>query len=77
MHVLPVPGLRHPAAVPRPRKTPAYNRHFRQLIHVGFNVAALMGDTYYQTLEVNAAVIGRLVTENLLEKHIKPVFMQP
>ncbi|MFI5341385.1 MAG: tagaturonate epimerase family protein [Candidatus Methylomirabilales bacterium] len=58
------------------QKNPAYNRHFRQLIHVGFKVAAEMGDTYYQALEANAKVIGRLVTENLLEKHIKPVFVQ-
>jgi hypothetical protein len=44
---------------------------------VGFKVAAEMGDTYYRALERHAAVIGRLVTENLLEKHIKPVFLQP
>jgi len=54
----------------------AYNRHFRQLIHVGFKVAAEMGPAYYQALEANAGVIGRLVTENLLEKHIKPVFVR-
>jgi hypothetical protein len=35
-----------------------------------------MGATYSQALEHHAAVIGRLVTENLLEKHIKPVFLQ-
>jgi hypothetical protein len=46
-------------------------------MYVGFKVAAEMGDTYYQAVEAKAAVIGRLVTENLLEKHIKPVFVQP
>ena len=35
-----------------------------------------MGPVYYQALEAHADVIGRLVTENLLEKHIKPVFVQ-
>ncbi len=59
------------------QKNPAYNRHFRQLVHVGFKVAAEMGDAYYRTLEAHAGVIGRLVTQNLLENHIKPVFMQP
>ncbi|MBI4841369.1 MAG: hypothetical protein HY803_09910, partial [candidate division NC10 bacterium] len=58
-------------------KNPAYNRHFRQLVHVGFKVAAEMGTAYLQALEANADVIGRLVTENLLENHIKPVFVQP
>jgi hypothetical protein len=64
------------AALRHDPKNPAYNRHFRQLIHVGFKVAAEMGDTYYQALEAHADVIGRLVTENLLEKHIKPVFVR-
>jgi hypothetical protein len=63
------------AALRHDQKNPAYNRHFRQLIHVGFKVAAEMGPVYYQALEANAGVIGRLVTENLLEKHIKPVFI--
>ena len=62
------------AALRHDQKNPAYNRHFRQLIHVGFKVAAEMGPVYYRALEANAKVIGRLVTENLLEKHIKPVF---
>ena len=48
----------------------------RPKIHVGFKVAAEMGTEYLQALEANAAVIGRLVTENLLENHIKPVFMK-
>jgi hypothetical protein len=65
------------AALRHDQKNPAYNRHFRQLLHVGFKVAAELGDTYYQALRANADVIGRLVTENLLEKHIKPVFVQP
>jgi hypothetical protein len=64
------------AALRHDQKNPAYNRHLRQLIHVGFKVAAEMGPVYYQALEANAGVIGRLVTENLLEKHIKPVFLQ-
>jgi len=70
-------GAEFAAALRHDQKCRAYNRHFRQLLHVGFKVAAEMGDTYSQALEHHAAVIGRLVTENLLEKHIKPVFVQP
>jgi hypothetical protein len=69
-------GSQYAAALRHDQKNPAYNRNFRQLIHVGFKVAAEMGDTYYQALAANAGVIGRLVTENLLEKHIKAVFLQ-
>lgn len=36
-----------------------------------------MGDAYYQALTHHADVIGRLVTQNLLENHIKPVFVKP
>jgi hypothetical protein len=68
-------GPEYVAALRHDQKCRAYNRHFRQLLHVGFKVAAEMGPTYLQALEANAAVIGRLVTENLLEKHIKPVFL--
>ncbi len=63
------------AALRHNQKNAAYNRNFRQLIHVGFKVAAEMGPVYYKALEAHADVIGRLVTENLLEKHIKPVFV--
>ncbi len=69
-------GSEFAAALRHDQKCQAYNRHFRQLLHVGFKVAAEMGPVYYQALEANADVIGRLVTENLLEKHIKPVFVQ-
>jgi len=69
-------GSEYAAALRHDQKCPAYNMHFRQLLHVGFKLAAEIGDAYYQALEANAGTIGRLVTENLLEKHIKPVFVQ-
>jgi hypothetical protein len=68
-------GAEYAAALRHDQKCRAYNPHLRQLLHVGFKVAAEMGPTYLQALEANATVIGRLVTENLLEKHIKPVFL--
>jgi hypothetical protein len=68
-------GAQFAAALRHDQKNPAYNVHFRQLVHVGFKVAAEMGDAYYRALEAHADTIGRLVTENLLEKHIKRVFV--
>jgi hypothetical protein len=53
----------------------AYNQSFRQLLHVGFKVAAKMGDRYLNALEANEAVVARNVTTNLFERHIKPVFL--
>lgn len=51
-----------------------YNQHFRQLIHVGFKVAAEMGARYTDALKANEAIIARNVTGNLFERHIKPIF---
>jgi hypothetical protein len=53
----------------------AYNSSFRQLLHVGFKVAAKMGPRYLGLLEANEAVIARNVTENLYNRHIAPVFL--
>ena len=55
--------------------SPQYNPSFRQLLHVGFKIAAKMGRRYLDLLEANEAVIGRNVTENLYDRHIAPVFL--
>jgi len=53
---------------------PDYNRDFRQLIHVGFKVAAEMGSRYTDALKANREIIARNVTGNLLYRHINPIF---
>ena len=52
----------------------AYNPSFRQLLHVGFKVAAKMGDRYLNALEANEESVARNVTTNLFERHIRPVY---
>jgi tagaturonate epimerase len=54
---------------------PQYNPHLRQLLHVGFKVAAKMGDRYLVMLERCEETVGRNVTENLYERHLKPLFL--
>jgi hypothetical protein len=54
---------------------PAYNPSVRQLLHVGFKVAAKMGKRYLDLLEANEPVIAKNVTENLYHRHIAPVFL--
>ncbi len=56
-------------------KNAAYNPSFRQLLHVGFKVAAKMGDRYLRALEANEDVVASNVTTNLFERHIRPVFL--
>ncbi|MHC4179119.1 MAG: tagaturonate epimerase family protein, partial [Planctomycetota bacterium] len=53
----------------------AYNPSLRQLLHVGYKVAAEMGDRFVGALERHADVIGRNVTENLYQRHIRPLFL--
>ena len=57
------------------RGAAAYNSSLRQLLHVGFKVAAKLGSRYLNLLEANEAVIAKNVTENLYDRHIAPVFL--
>jgi hypothetical protein len=57
------------------RGAAAYNSSLRQLLHVGFKVAAKMGNRYLDMLDANEAVIAKNVTENLYARHIAPVFL--
>ena len=56
-------------------KCPAYNPNFRQLLHVGFKVAARMGARYLHLLSVMETSIDKNVTANLFDRHIKPLFI--
>ena len=53
---------------------PQYNSNFRQLIHVGYKVAAEMGDKYTGLLEKHADIVGSCVAENIYDRHIKRLF---
>ncbi len=64
-----VGALRHDPA------NPLFNSSLRQLIHVGFKVAAQMGERYLAMLRSCEATISRNVTTNLFERHLKPLFL--
>jgi hypothetical protein len=53
-----------------------FNPHLRQLLHVGFKVAAKMGARYLDLLRQNEPTVARNVTTNLFERHIRPVFLE-
>ncbi len=54
--------------------SPHYNPNFRQLLHVGFKVAAGMGKRFTGALEANEEIVGRNVTQNLFDRHLQPIF---
>ena len=66
---------RYTSALRHAQSNPAYNSCLRQLLHVGFKVAAKIGPRYLNLLEANEAIIARNVTVNLFDRHIAPVFL--
>jgi len=53
---------------------PDYNPNFRQLIHVGYKVAAELGDKYIGLLEKYSDIVGNCVEENIYDRHLKRLF---
>jgi len=54
---------------------PDFNPDLRQLIHVGYKVAAEYGDLYLNAVKSNADLVGKQVVENLFERHIRRLFL--
>lgn len=63
------------AALRHDPHNPAFNPHLRQLLHVGYKIAAKFGPRYLDALEENENSVSRNVTENLYERHLKPLFL--
>ncbi|QGJ69706.1 Tagaturonate epimerase [Planctomycetales bacterium 10988] len=51
-----------------------YNPHMRQLLHVSFKLAAKEGAKFTDLLKEHHEIVGKNVTENLYERHMKPLF---
>ena len=62
------------AALCHDQSNPLYNPDFRQLIHVGYKVAAKMGSAYTDMLKKHRDIVAANVQENILERHIKRIF---
>ena len=54
---------------------PDFNASLRQLLHVGYKIAGKMGDRYLNMLVECEESISRNVTDNLFERHLKPLFL--
>ncbi len=67
-------GQRFAAALRHDQTCKEYNPDFRQLLHVGYKLAAEMGRTYTGALRKYQDIIRQNVRENIYERHIKPIF---
>ena len=54
-----------------------FNSSLRQLLHVGYKIASKKGGCYLDAVRGNRGVIGRNVTNNLFDRHIKQIFIGP
>ncbi|MGM0377958.1 MAG: tagaturonate epimerase family protein, partial [Bacteroidota bacterium] len=50
---------------------PQYNPHLRQLVHVGYKLAAEHIDQFNALLKKHVDVVGQCVFENLYDRHVK------
>ncbi len=67
-------GPRLAAAIRHVPSDPRFNADVRQLLHVSFKVAAKAGRRYTDLLVAHRDIVGRQVTDNLYERHLRPLF---
>ncbi len=63
------------AALRHDPSNPLFNPDLRQLLHVGYKIAANMGRRFLDALERHEEPISRNVTQNLWARHIRPLFL--
>lgn len=54
---------------------PEFNANVRQLVHISFKVAAKQGQRYLDLLKANEEIVAKNVTENIYDRHLKPLFV--
>ncbi|MGD0551933.1 MAG: tagaturonate epimerase family protein [Sedimentisphaerales bacterium] len=68
-------GKRFAEALRHDQSCGRYNPDLRQLVHVGYKVAAEMGTEFTDAVADCERIIGPNVTENIYQRHIKPIFI--
>lgn len=68
-------AAQYAAALRHDPKCKDFNPSLRQLLHVGYKVAAKKGETYLSLVRESEASIARNVTGNLFDRHIKALFL--
>jgi hypothetical protein len=68
-------GAQYTGALRHEQKNPLFNSSLRQLLHVGFKLAARKGKRYLDLLIANQAIVAKNVTENLYARHLRPLFV--
>jgi hypothetical protein len=69
-------STQYASALRHDQSCPEFNQHFRQLLHVGYRIAAEFGEKYLELLRACQKEISRNVITNLFERHLKPLFLE-
>jgi len=64
------------AALAHDQACPRFSIHFRQMVHISFRLAAEQRPRYLALLEANRASIEAHVFDNILKRHIEPLFLR-
>jgi hypothetical protein len=67
-------GRKFAASLIHDSSNPDYNPGMRQLIHVGYKLAAEKSDIFFRLLEEHEEIVGRCVYENIFNRHICRLF---
>ncbi len=68
-------SAQYAAALRHDPKCKDFNPSLRQLLHVGYKVAANKGEKYMGLVRACETTIAHNVTSNLFDRHIKPLFL--
>jgi hypothetical protein len=62
-------------ALAHDQRCPRYSIHFRQMVHISFRLAAEKLPQYLELLAANRVTIEAHVSNNLLKRHMEPLFL--
>jgi hypothetical protein len=68
-------GEQYATALRHDQRDPRYNPNFRQLLHVGFKVAAQLETRYTDALKEFETIVAKNVMENTFERHLRRIFL--
>jgi hypothetical protein len=63
------------AALRHDQSCPQYNPHLRQLLHVGYKLAAELGPRFLDALAKYETTVAEQVTANIYDRHIRPLLL--
>jgi len=69
-------GQKFASTLRHEQSCPDYNLHFRQLLHIAYKIPAEMGRRYFDALSKYEDTIAPNVTENIYQRHMRPIFAE-